>query len=207
MTTDEQLTAKVMSDQTVQPCTIRIRDAWIIIAALQLAERHPGLGTAFKKLLKQIGQQLTTIVTTPHPEAKSLIDMGWNAKLDVDRNGKPVQQVTNCWTIYAPEDKEKTALAEFGRPQDWGDPRWMYRKYVLSTDAFINEVHCWIDRQIKEYEHLETFAPLIAQILLPGLQPEICGRDFLAEDDFWLEEWGKQPPYFDDGDEDEEEYG
>lgn len=102
--------------------------------------------------------------------------------------------VHNCWAIHT--DGE-TSIAEFSRPQDWGDPRWMYRVYRLSAPdiGYTVIAHCWIEQQLPEHKHLETFAPLLATILLPGLPEAECSRDFLREDDFWAPEWGAMPPF------------
>jgi hypothetical protein len=103
--------------------------------------------------------------------------------------------VHNCWAIYT---DGTTAVAEFARPQDWGDPRWMYRVYRLSAPSLGHTViaHCWIEQHLPEHKHLETFAPLIGSILLPGHAPEECGRDYLREEDFWSPAWGQMPPHF-----------
>src|SRR5262249_4599801 len=98
--------------------------------------------------------------------------------------------------IYTSDKPDQPSLAELSRPQDWGDPRWMYRVYVLEAQGYRNEVHCWLDQHVKEHEHLQTFASLICQIVLPGKPRELCGRDYLNTDDFWSKQWGKQPPYF-----------
>lgn len=113
-----------------------------------------------------------------------------------------LRQVTNCWTIYtAPAEVD---FAQIGRPQDWGDPRWMYRVYVLEAQGYRNTVHCWHDGQIEEHKHLEKFAGCICLITLPGWPPQKSGRDLLAQDDFWDESWGVMPPHWDE-DEDEDE--
>lgn len=106
--------------------------------------------------------------------------------------------VHNVWAIHT--DGE-TSIAEANRPQDWGDPRWMYRVYRLSAPSLGHTAifHCWIEAPLQEYEHLQTFAGLITSIYLPG-QPEAeCGRDVLREDDFWSPEWGEMPPFIEDG--------
>ena len=105
--------------------------------------------------------------------------------------------VHNVWAIYT---NGETSIAEANRPQDWGDPRWMYRVYRVSAPSLGHTViaHCWIEQQLPEYKHLETFAPLIGTIYLPG-QPEAeCGRDYLRDEDFWSPEWGAMPPFVED---------
>lgn len=110
--------------------------------------------------------------------------------------------VHNVWAIYT--DGE-TSIAEASRPQDWGDPRWMYRVYRLSAPSMGQTAvfHCWIEASLQEYKFLETFAPLFGAIYLPGQPEAACGRDFLHEEDFWSPAWGVMPPFIAD---DELEY-
>lgn len=121
-----------------------------------------------------------------------------------DDKAAKLQKVVNLWTIYTDQDAEQQPMASFGRrPQDWGDPKWTYRVYTLSAPmlGYENECHCWYEGEIADYRHLEMFASLITKILLPGVDhPELCGRDYLGEDDFWVSSWGEMPPYFDAGD-------
>lgn len=198
-----EITAKVMTDDTLLPVSIHIKEAWMLIGGLQLATRHPGLSPVMRAALENIARQFQLSIVDLHPEAKPLLDMGWDERFDVDKRDQPdrnapptpLKPVNNCWTIYSEGASEDVpAMAQIGRPQDWGDPRWMYRTYTLEAQGYRNTVHCWIDQQMGEHEHLETFAPLVAQIMLPGWPVEISGRDYLGEDDFWRDEWGEMPP-------------
>lgn len=40
------------------------------------------------------------------------------------------------------------------------------------------------------------FASIIVHIATPGTNPKLCGTDYLDEDDFWSDQWGEMPPYF-----------
>jgi hypothetical protein len=122
--------------------------------------------------------------------------------------GEPdfIQEVHNVWAVYENPEGD-TPLAEHARPQDWGDPRWHYEKFRLEwqhTTAdgevarYINHAHCWTEIRLELYQYPEHFASLIVQIMYPGSHPKLCGREYLEENDFWEEEWGKQPPYFDE---------
>jgi hypothetical protein len=116
--------------------------------------------------------------------------------------------IVNVWTVYRIDDdgeEAEEAIAEFGRPQDWGDNgRWMYRKYVFEAEIngvkWRNEVHCWGERPLSEADHMELFAPLAAQMMEPCPPVELCSNTHLDEDDFWSEDWGPQPPVFEDDD-------
>lgn len=116
--------------------------------------------------------------------------------------------VTNVWTIYREGDDTMAVLA---RPQDWGNPaKWMYDVYTLEGHGHRNEVHCWLQllpgevagEHILPAVHLEAFSQLIVQILLPGTPLHECNKQYLREDDFWDDAWGKMPPYYEDEDED-----
>lgn len=125
-----------------------------------------------------------------------------------------IVEVHNVWTIYGlnsdgtPSD---VPIAQMGRPQDWGDSeRWHYERFrfdwITEEVHYINHAHCWTDLQLNERgEYPMLFAQLIVQIAMPGTNPKLCSREYLGEDDFWNEEWGELPPYFDPYDEDEEE--
>lgn len=78
--------AGVISDTTLlMPVHIRIREAWLIIAALQMATRHPDLSPEVCQTLEQIGRQFQDAVTARHPKAQELLEMGWNPDFDVLR--------------------------------------------------------------------------------------------------------------------------
>lgn len=120
-------------------------------------------------------------------------------------------EVHNAWTVYGlnPDGTEADQpFAQWGRPQDWGHPRWHYHRYAFTWETapngrpYVNHCHCWTDLVREPGTYAELFAALIAQILLPGHAPQLCGREFLAEEDFWDKRWGKQPPFYE---EDEEE--
>lgn len=118
-------------------------------------------------------------------------------------------EVHNAWTIYGlnPDGTEsEQKVAEFRRPQDWGHPRWTYKRYRLEYDEggsrLITHAYCWTDLQRAPHQYHELFAPLIIQSLSPGRPGALCGDEYLDEDDFWEEAWGPMPPLFDEDDED-----
>lgn len=199
-----QQVAHIMSDETPLDLKIRIRELWLVISALQLANRHPGISQFMTDALEYIARQFQDIIEDHHPEACQLIEMGWHSEHDVDKYGNPapsLKELTQCWTIHTGSedpDYDGDPLAEIGRPQDWGDPRWNYRVYSFGATVndieYFQKVHCWIDKQMKEHEYLETFTSLITMILQPGINPKLAGKEYLAPDDFWLEEWGDMPP-------------
>lgn len=137
----------------------------------------------------------------------------WN-KVDVSPTLEELEiveliEVHNPWTIYGINEDGSEAeqpTASPSRPQDWGDARWHYERFKLEWETsgkrYINHAHCWTDIQLTQprtYPHL--FASLIVTILMPGQKAELCGRDYLGEEDFWDEEWGPMPPVYHDPDE------
>jgi hypothetical protein len=129
---------------------------------------------------------------------------------------KRLVEVHNRWTIYwlNPDGTpaEHPLACATVRPQDWGNPGWKYFyfkwEWVNGPDNthYINHFHAWTDRPLETWEYPKFFAPLLSQIMTPGDPPELCGRDYLHPDDFWSEEWGPQPPFFDDPEEEVYEY-
>lgn len=120
---------------------------------------------------------------------------------------KPHKIVHNLWTLYAAEKDgsvSETPFMCFGqRPQDWGHPRWQYQLYHYTREfedqIITNICHTWTDwPDIDDNRHAELFAGVLVRIMQPGVRPELCSRDYLAEDDFWSKEWGDPPPYFED---------
>lgn len=112
-------------------------------------------------------------------------------------------EVHNCWTVYGtdPDGSEvEQPIAQFSRPQDWGDPRWHYERFRFEwrhgDKYYINHAHCWTDIKRELFEYRQLFAQLIVQILMPGAKEQFCGREYLKEDDFWIDDWGPMPPYY-----------
>lgn len=72
-----QLAEKAMTDPTILPVEITIRDAWFLVAALQLAWKHPGQNAARRKWLRALADAFSGRIVELHPEAKAAIDHGW----------------------------------------------------------------------------------------------------------------------------------
>jgi hypothetical protein len=104
-----------------------------------------------------------------------------------------MNKIVSCWSLSTLPNGDQ--LAEFCRPQDWGDPRYMYAVYRLEANGYENECHCWLDHHVSPYEHLVGFSSLLVIMFLPGLKREFCGREFMANDDFWDDSWGEMPPF------------
>lgn len=57
--------------------------AFILVSQLQLALRHPENTSASATIARQMAENLTQALCAYIPEAKELIDMGWNPAYDV----------------------------------------------------------------------------------------------------------------------------
>jgi hypothetical protein len=78
-----QVARRVMTDSTPLPVTISITDAWLLVSALQLATRHPGLSGPMSRALKRIAGEFEQSIVNVHPDARVPLDMGWNPIHDV----------------------------------------------------------------------------------------------------------------------------
>jgi hypothetical protein len=88
MTMDEQtamqLVAAAMSNDTTLQINIQIKEAWMIVSAMQLASRHPDLSTNMKTAFEHIARQYQAAITAVHPEVHEVLEMGWNPDYDVE---------------------------------------------------------------------------------------------------------------------------
>lgn len=198
---------------------VKVFDVFILVGLLQFAYRNLPGRHSLHDYSEQLGRQFQSALAqaTTGDEIDAVMEMGWDpAYDDVDDHGDPIAppeavepakvEVHNCWAVYGLNEdgsEAETPFAEFSRPQDWGHPRWVYHYYKFENDEYINHCHCWTDLKRERYQYAEFFGPLIVQVLYPGRRPEFCGRDYLKEDDFWLDEWGPAPPVVQ---EEEDEY-
>lgn len=71
-----------MSDETLLPVTIPIKEAWLLVSGLQLAARHPRISLPMRRTLIAIARQFQQAIEEIHPEAHEALEMGWNTKHD-----------------------------------------------------------------------------------------------------------------------------
>jgi hypothetical protein len=71
-----------MTDETALPVHITISDAWMLVSALQLSVRHPGLHQPLKDRLTEIARQFQASIAELHPEANQALEMGWSEEYD-----------------------------------------------------------------------------------------------------------------------------
>ena len=79
----QNVVAAVMSDHQPLNVHIDIMQTWLLISAIQLATRHPGLNTTTKTHLTQTGRAFQQAIVDYHPEAAELIEMGWHSEFDM----------------------------------------------------------------------------------------------------------------------------
>lgn len=178
-------------------------DLYMLVAAVQQMTRDPYTSGQTHAYFTHLGRQLQSMFETIQSDIVPVIETGWNTALDSDpRTGRPAKDhLYQVWAIYMDGlEAGDTPMAEYKRPQDWGDPRWQYAVYTLETADYRNIVHCWVDVKMEAHEHLKLFSSLISTILLPGSDPRLCGKTLLHPDDFWETDWGMQPPLLEDDD-------
>ncbi|MFN6442123.1 MAG: hypothetical protein RMY35_035390, partial [Nostoc sp. DedSLP01] len=174
---------------------------WQIICQLQLALRHPeNTGIASEETRRFVDTLVDEIPLSN--SLKELFSMGWNPEHDHVIESKPelkIRETHNVVAIYGMNEDGTCAerpIAEFFRPQDWGDKdRWHYEffrlEWISNGYKYINNCHCYTDIKNPECGYPILFAQCVATILYPGKPPQLCGREFLDEHDFWCEEWGE----------------
>lgn len=77
-----EIVGKCMTDETPLTVNIMIKDAWLLVSAIQLATRHPELSVWMKDSLFNSAEKFQVAVENLHPEAHELIEMGWDKRYD-----------------------------------------------------------------------------------------------------------------------------
>lgn len=71
-----EITSRIMSDETRLPVSISIMQAWLLVSALQLATRHPGISPYLRDALTDIARQFQGAIVAIYPEAQEPLEMG-----------------------------------------------------------------------------------------------------------------------------------
>lgn len=82
---DEQameIVRECMTDERPLTVNITIKDAWLLVSAIQLATRHPELSVYTKDSLFSTARQFQTAIENVHWEAHELMEMGWDTQYD-----------------------------------------------------------------------------------------------------------------------------
>lgn len=77
-----QIVRECMSDERPMEVHITVKDAWLLISALQLAVRHPELSVYMKDNLFSTARQFQTAIEAIHAEAHELLELGWDTRFD-----------------------------------------------------------------------------------------------------------------------------
>ena len=186
--------------------------AWCLITQIQVAVRHPANTDITAKQSRDIAEQLQSRLELS-PTLEAVIHRGWLPEYDaipfesIDEYAQRVLQreiieVHNVYTLYPPV-KEESAIMTFYRPQNWGNKDdWAYEQFkfewVQQTKHYINHAHCWYDpKTAKKHEVPGLFGGCICgMVLMPGKPEQLCGNQYLAEEDIWDEEWGEKPKVY-----------
>ncbi len=190
--------------------------AYLLIAQIQLAARHPeNTGTGANQA-RDIAVNLQSRLNLS-PAMEAIIHRGWLSEYDAipcesadDYLSRVPQrqiiEVHNAYSIYSSEDEEQGFMM-FSRPQDWANKAdWAYERFkfewVQEKTHFINHAHCWYNpKHIPRGEVPMAFGQGITMIAMPGKPEQLCSNQYLEYEDFWSEAWGKMPPVYEPPDE------
>lgn len=218
MNTPPNLEAIAQKLEAAQPIEIGIKPfrAFSLVGLLQLALRHPALTDRDKHPSAAIGEDIARRLQVKlgeiDPTIAQVLEEGWNPSLDMTdleyeqfkQGNFQVVEVHNIYTLYELNEDGSEAdkkLLSFYRPQDWGDSnRWHYHRckiqFELNGTRYVNHCHLWQEVERPNVEPFQVIASSLFMVMMPGQTPELCGKDYLTEDDFWSREWGEMPPYF-----------
>jgi hypothetical protein len=205
--------ANILMDSTPIEMKIDACMAITIVSQMQLALRHPGNINQSADLAIDAAKQIQRSLGRINPKISEFLEQGWNPDFDMtdeesDRfinNELTVIDVHNVYTLfeldeYGNEVKEKF-LSITTRPQDWGNKdRWHYHtctiRFEQNGTRYINHCHVWQEMERSTFEALEAISSALFHVYRPGTPIELCDRSHLHRDDFWIEEWGEMPPYY-----------
>ncbi|MBW4514609.1 MAG: hypothetical protein KME11_05230 [Timaviella obliquedivisa GSE-PSE-MK23-08B] len=186
--------------------------AFTLVALLQLCLRHPGMGAVpnAAETAHSMAINLIARLSAIDPAIAEALNQGWDTSLDcTPQEFDAMQQqqrvvVHNCYTLHEVNEdgsqSEHPLLSLGERPQDWGDPRWHYHRCKVEFESngnyYVNHCHVWQGVERSSYEAFKTIASALFMAAYPGQPWQLCGREFLEEEDFWLDEWGKRPPLY-----------
>jgi hypothetical protein len=80
--TNRLIVAEVMMDEDMIQVNISVKQAWLLVSAIQLAVRHPELHEPTVTALTETARQFQAAVVAVHPDLDTLAEMGWNPIYD-----------------------------------------------------------------------------------------------------------------------------
>lgn len=84
MTDDERLVMDILNDDRSIMLETEIKTAYIMVATLQLATRHPHISDWLVSEVLGVGRAIQKGIDMAHPGAYDLLEKGWNSDYDVE---------------------------------------------------------------------------------------------------------------------------
>ena len=75
-----EATQASMGDQEPVVCTLKARQIWLLVSALQLATRHPQVPNREEIIF--LGRQFQVALTEHNPVVREVLEMGWDQRYD-----------------------------------------------------------------------------------------------------------------------------
>lgn len=107
---DLPILAEIFKDDTTLTFHISIRDLWFLDSVLALSWRHPDLSLHQKNWMEHLHWQLIPPILEAHPEAKDLLNAGWDTSQDRPLDKKRTEAINQQY-----RDMEKKYLRKTGR--------------------------------------------------------------------------------------------
>jgi ribulose 1,5-bisphosphate carboxylase large subunit-like protein len=76
----------MMKDDESLHIGIKVRDAWMVVSAIQLASRHPEVKGEQKAWMIHVAHQFQAAVTQLYPQVGQIMEMGWHPEFDVEQD-------------------------------------------------------------------------------------------------------------------------
>ncbi len=217
---DQQIIQEFKNLENLPPVSLILpaNAIWLIICQLQLALRLPQNKGKIAEDTRDIAEQLQHGFDWS-PLLKQSLEWGWNPEHDVDISKELRIETHAAFTVEQFSDTRRDV--RFSRPRDWGNSqKWYYEFYRIERvipcyegrkTTIVTNCHCWTNCEVTEpgdYPFLFSDGILsdhTGDYLTPNGEPtrppQLCGRDYLAPDDVWCEDWGSPPPIFNPPDE------
>ena len=77
-----ETTAEIMTDHSDKMAEFKMVDWWLMLSSIQYTWRDENLSKPMRDALRLIGGNLAKLIIGRHPDAKMLIEAGWDQSLD-----------------------------------------------------------------------------------------------------------------------------
>jgi len=81
----------MMKDEHPLVVSILVRDAWMLVAAIQFAATASDVSDVQRQWMTHVARQFQSAIAATHPEVAQILEIGWHREFDVDveqGNGK-----------------------------------------------------------------------------------------------------------------------